>query len=107
MATRRIIATEKTILDKDDPIEEKSDIAPAVPKDVIYKLLAFTIGMIVLPIGSYFLTVNTIFRGNSSFAGGFAAVMANVVLVAYIIVAMKEENAEQTGKPKSDSKKDQ
>jgi hypothetical protein len=32
MATRRIIATEKTILDKDDPIEEKSDIAPAVPK---------------------------------------------------------------------------
>ncbi|KAJ4173482.1 vacuolar ATPase assembly integral membrane protein vma21 [Fusarium falciforme] len=107
MATRRIIATEKTILDKDDPIEEKSDIAPAVPKDVIYKLLAFTIGMIVLPIGSYFLTVNTIFRGNSSFAGGFAAVMANVVLVAYIVVAMKEENAEQPGKPKSDSKKDQ
>ncbi|KAI8724879.1 Vacuolar ATPase assembly integral membrane protein VMA21 [Fusarium sp. LHS14.1] len=107
MATRRIIATEKTILDKDDPIEEKSNIAPAVPNDVIYKLLAFTIGMIVLPIGSYFLTVNTIFRGNSSFAGGFAAVMANVVLVAYIIVAMKEENAEQPSKPKADSKKDQ
>jgi hypothetical protein len=98
-------------------------------RDVIYKLLAFTIGMIVLPIGSYFLTVNTIFRGmallssarcrhhhvsanhslpgNSSFAGGFAAVMANVVLVAYIIVAMKEENVEQPGKPKLDSKKDQ
>lgn len=32
MATRRIIATEKTILDKDDHIEEKSNIAPAVPK---------------------------------------------------------------------------
>lgn len=32
MATRRIIATEKTILDKDDPVEEKSDIDPAVPK---------------------------------------------------------------------------
>ena len=97
-------------------------------REVIYKLLAFTIGMIVLPIGSYFLTVNTIFRGmallsarcrhhhvsanhslpgNSSFAGGFAAVMANVVLVAYIIVAMKEENTEQPGKPKLDSKKDQ
>ncbi|RSM16517.1 Vacuolar ATPase assembly integral membrane protein VMA21 [Fusarium oligoseptatum] len=107
MATRRIIATEKTILDKDDTIEEKSNIAPAVPNDVIYKLLAFTIGMIVLPIGSYFLTVNTIFKGNSSFAGGFAAVMANVVLVAYIIVAMKEEQTEQSGKSKPDSKKDQ
>ncbi|KAJ3522025.1 hypothetical protein NM208_g13037 [Fusarium decemcellulare] len=66
MATRRIIATEKTILDKDDPIEEKSNTAPAVPKDVIYKLLAFTLAMIVVPIGSYFLTVNTVFQGKSS-----------------------------------------
>ncbi|KAM5361609.1 hypothetical protein ACJZ2D_013003 [Fusarium nematophilum] len=63
MATRRIIASEKTILDKDDPVEEKSNTSPAVPKEVIYKLLAFTFAMIVVPIGSYFLTVNTIFRG--------------------------------------------
>lgn len=98
-------------------------------RSVIYKLLAFTVGMVVLPIGSYFLTVNTVFRGmplpssascrhhhvsanysllgNSSFAGGFAAVMANVVLIAYIIVAMNEEQTEQPGKPKPDSKKDQ
>lgn len=32
MATRRIIATEKTILDRDDAVEEKSNISPAVPK---------------------------------------------------------------------------
>jgi hypothetical protein len=27
------------------------------------KLLAFTLGMIVIPIGSYFLTVDTVFKG--------------------------------------------
>ncbi|KAI1043707.1 hypothetical protein LB505_003699 [Fusarium chuoi] len=103
MATRRIIATEKTFLDKDDPVDEHSNTAPAVPSQVIYKLLAFTFAMIVVPIGSYFLTVNTVFRGNSSLAGGLAAVLANVVLVGYIIVAMKED---QSDKQKPESKKD-
>lgn len=32
--------------------------------------------------------------GNSTFAGATAAVMANVVLVAYVIVAMKEDQSE-------------
>jgi hypothetical protein len=69
MATRRIVATEKTILEKDDHVgsspaaSERSSIAPAVPTEVIVKLLAFTFAMIVGPIGSYFLTVNTIFNG--------------------------------------------
>lgn len=63
MATRRINTTERTILEKDDVPEERSDIAPAVPKDVIYKLLFFTLAMISIPIGSYFVTVNTVFRG--------------------------------------------
>ncbi|RGP79384.1 vacuolar atpase assembly integral membrane vma21 [Fusarium longipes] len=103
MATRRIVATEKTFLDKDDPIDEVSSTAPAVPSQVIYKLLAFTFAMIVVPIGSYFATVNTVFNGNSSLAGGLAAVLANVVLVGYIIVAMKEDQSDQL---KPESKKD-
>jgi hypothetical protein len=32
MATRRIVNTEKTVLDQDDHNEEKSNISPAVPK---------------------------------------------------------------------------
>ncbi|KAH7257373.1 hypothetical protein BKA59DRAFT_508268 [Fusarium tricinctum] len=102
MTTRRIVATEKTFLDKDDPIDEHTNTAPAVPAHVIYKLLAFTFAMIVVPIGSYFVTVNTIFS-NSSLAGGLAAVVANVVLVGYIIVAMREDQSD-TLKP--ESKKD-
>lgn len=31
MATRRIISSEKTILEKDDHPEEKSNISPVVP----------------------------------------------------------------------------
>jgi hypothetical protein len=33
-------------------------------RHVIYKLLGFTLAMVVAPIGSYFLTVDTIFRGH-------------------------------------------
>lgn len=32
--------------------------------------------------------------GNSTFAGATAAIMANVVLVGYIIVAMREDQSE-------------
>ncbi|KAK7756798.1 vacuolar ATPase assembly integral membrane protein vma21 [Diatrype stigma] len=121
MATRRIISTEKTILDQDDesPIVDnhqqpsssssssppQSIIAPAVPLDVILKLLAFTVAMVVVPIGSYFATVNTVFKGNSSYAGGLAALMANVVLLGYVIVAMNEDQSEQLAAKAKETKK--
>lgn len=35
-------------------------------RDVILKLLAFTFAMIVVPIGSYFVTVNRVFNGKLS-----------------------------------------
>ncbi|KAF7537440.1 hypothetical protein G7054_g3725 [Neopestalotiopsis clavispora] len=111
MASRRIVSTEKSILEKDDSIgaspaaSEKSNISPAVPADVIIKLLAFTLAMIVVPIGSYYATVNTLFKGNSTFAGALAAIMANVVLVAYVIVAYNEDQSEQLEEKKKDTKK--
>ncbi|KAF2858795.1 hypothetical protein K470DRAFT_200019, partial [Piedraia hortae CBS 480.64] len=72
-----------------------SNISPAVPSPVIYKLLGFSLAMVTLPIASYFLTVNSLFQaGNSTWAGALAAVMANVVLVAYIVVAFRENAAE-------------
>ncbi|CAG8021779.1 unnamed protein product [Penicillium olsonii] len=83
-----------------------SDVTPAVPADVIYKLLGFTAAMVAGPIGMYFLTVNTIFSGSSTLAGITAAVTANVVLFAYIYVAWMEDQEDRQA-PKADSKKAQ
>lgn len=86
--------TEKTL----QPNTGSSDTTPLVSSQVIKTLLAFTAAMIVVPIGSYFLTVNLVFRGNSTFAGGFAALMANVVLIGYIIVAWMDDQEDQREK---------
>lgn len=97
-----------------------------VCREVIVKLLAFTFAMIVGPIGSYFLTVNTLFKGrsfprfhsdtrrefanwsvwkgNSTYAGALAAIMANVVLVGYVIVAMKEDQSDRLEEEKKKDK---
>lgn len=81
---------------------------------VIKTLLGFTAAMVIFPIGSYFVTVNTIFRGNSTFAGGFAALVANVVLIGYVIVAWKDDQEDQrergvvgTGVRGAEGRKDQ
>ncbi|KFY27844.1 hypothetical protein V493_03276 [Pseudogymnoascus sp. VKM F-4281 (FW-2241)] len=101
MATRRNNAAAPTAAgekaSQDDfkqPLGQPSITAPAVPMHVIVKLLAFTFAMVVVPIGSYFLTLNLVFDGNSTFAGATAAFMANVVLVGYIVVAMREDQSE-------------
>lgn len=97
MTSRRIVSDEKTFLDKDDgkKASDPSNIAPAVPSSVIFKLLGFTFAMITMPIGAYFLTLNSLYRGNSTFAGATAAIIANVVLIAYVVVAMKEDQSDR------------
>lgn len=45
--------------------------------------------------------------GNSTFAGATAAIMANVVLVAYVVVAMREDQSDQLQSGQgSEAKKD-
>ncbi|KAH8768495.1 vacuolar ATPase assembly integral membrane protein VMA21 [Hyaloscypha sp. PMI_1271] len=111
MTTRRIVP-EKTVLERDDKdfapkAGEKSNITPAVPAHVIYKLLGFTFAMIVAPIGTYFLSVDTIFGGNSTWAGASAAIMANVVVIGYVIVAFQEDQSDalEAAEKEKESKK--
>ncbi|KEZ44653.1 hypothetical protein SAPIO_CDS3698 [Scedosporium apiospermum] len=102
------IISEKTVLDQDDHVGGPSNISPAVPTHVIVKLLGFTLAMVVLPIGSYYASLDTLFKGNSTFAGALAAVMANVVLIGYVVVAMKEDQSDlrQPKAEKAEGKKD-
>ncbi|KAF8951593.1 vacuolar ATPase assembly integral membrane protein vma21 [Haplosporangium bisporale] len=48
--------------------------------------------MIAFPIGTYFLTVDSYFGGNATYAGISAAVVANLVLFAYVGVAVLEDS---------------
>ncbi|KAK5135367.1 vacuolar ATPase assembly integral membrane protein vma21 [Meristemomyces frigidus] len=48
-----------------------------------------------MPIGSYFMSVNLLFGGNATYAGGFAAFIANVVLIGYVIVAFNDDKSER------------
>lgn len=92
---------------------------------MVAKLLLFTLAMVVAPLGSYYITLNTIFKGaaknptpppiffseaymgtgkqigSNTLAGATAAVVANVVLIAYVIVAVIEDNAENENDKKS------
>ncbi|KZZ86641.1 Vacuolar ATPase assembly integral membrane protein VMA21-like domain protein [Ascosphaera apis ARSEF 7405] len=95
MATRRTTAKKDTQQLSEKDSSSVSDISPAVPVDVIYKLLGFTIAMFLSPLVVYFFSRDLIFGGNATFAGGAAAVAANVVLVAYLIVAWKDDKEER------------
>lgn len=61
--------------------------------------------MIFFPIGTYFITVDRYFEGNATYAGISAAVMANVVLIGYVIAAILEDN--QSHRPTDSIKKQQ
>ncbi|KAK4565476.1 vacuolar ATPase assembly integral membrane protein vma21 [Recurvomyces mirabilis] len=106
MATqRRIISDEKTALDQDDTVNITSDVTPAVAPATIAKLLGFTLAMITLPLGSYFASVNLLFSGNATYAGALAAIMANVVLIGYIIVAFQDDKTEREMDAANEKKK--
>lgn len=62
---------------------------------MIYTLLAFTLAMATLPIGTYFALAHTVLEGRQTLAGGAAAVVANCVLIGYVVVAMREDQADR------------
>ncbi|KAJ8101772.1 vacuolar ATPase assembly integral membrane protein VMA21 [Lipomyces tetrasporus] len=82
--------------------------APSVPPKVVRALAIFTIAMVTAPLSSFYLSVNFIFGGNRQWAGLVAALVANVVVIGYVMFAWNEdgllggkaENEEETKKSK-------
>ncbi|KAK9387501.1 hypothetical protein V1515DRAFT_600828 [Lipomyces mesembrius] len=65
--------------------------APAVPPNVIRALAIFTIAMVTAPLSSFYISLTYIFGGNRQWAGLVAAIVANVVVIGYVIFAWNED----------------
>jgi ABC-type Fe3+ transport system permease subunit len=83
----------------------------SVNLDVIYKLVFFTAALFAFPILTFFITLHSLFEGkeeskklyllinqigNTSYAAGASAVVANIVVLLYIITAYFEKPKEKT-----------
>ncbi|KAA8896129.1 hypothetical protein FN846DRAFT_285705 [Sphaerosporella brunnea] len=104
MATRRNVKSED-LVKAEKPVPEQAiahsktaKTAVSVPGSVVAKLLFFTAAMIGAPLGTYYVSVTSLFVGQSTVAGALAAVAANAVLIAYVMVAMAEDGADDEKK---------
>lgn len=57
-----------------------------------FKLAFFSIALFVAPITAYYYAKDRFLGGDAVYAGGLAAVVANVVLFGYILVACLEDD---------------
>ncbi|OWZ33645.1 hypothetical protein C347_02284 [Cryptococcus neoformans AD2-60a] len=64
---------------------------------VLYKLVLFALLMAVVPIATYFGTLNYLWDGSTTFAAISAIAAANLILVGYVVVAFREDAASRTG----------
>ncbi|KAI1312252.1 vacuolar ATPase assembly integral membrane protein vma21 [Mortierella claussenii] len=95
---------QSTLLSPSTP-SSSAPASTAVATSTLLKLAFFTVAMICFPIGIYFVTLDRYFDGNATYAGISAAVMANVVLFAYVMVAVMEDS--QSSRPPVSIKKQQ
>ncbi|KAI9358842.1 hypothetical protein BD770DRAFT_387066 [Pilaira anomala] len=58
---------------------------------MLVKLLSFSAALFAFPILTFFCTLHSLFEGNTTYAAGAAVVMANVIVVLYIVVAYFEK----------------
>ncbi|KAF8913793.1 hypothetical protein CPB84DRAFT_1840591 [Gymnopilus junonius] len=76
---------------------------------VLFKLILFSMSLGVMPLTSYYASLKYLWNGNATLAAITAVVAANIVLVAYIISSVWEDNKTTSAaspKEKIDTKKD-
>ncbi|CAD6884635.1 unnamed protein product [Tilletia controversa] len=77
------------------PAVTPSTVAPRGkdPASGVYlKLAFFTTAIFAAPLSAFFATKDSIFAGNATYAGGLAALVVNIVLVAYVVTAFLEDD---------------
>ncbi|SCV67420.1 BQ2448_5031 [Microbotryum intermedium] len=75
-------------------IAEYQNTAPAPLNGVLIKMGLFTLAMVILPIGSYYLSRDYYFGSNLTGSGMTAATVANLILAAFVITAIREDGGE-------------
>ncbi|CAG8595754.1 1296_t:CDS:2 [Ambispora gerdemannii] len=67
-----------------------------VPRHVVFKLYLHTLFMVILPIATYFLSAHYYFQGenNTTKAAIAAVLVANLVVVSFIVTAFREDMKE-------------
>lgn len=88
------------VKDDDNDVKKKEDdkkisitnAVSLIPIDVQRKLVFFSVLLFVLPIGSYFASFSYLFNGNTTLSALTAALVANLVLFSFVIVAFTESD---------------
>ncbi|EPT02748.1 hypothetical protein FOMPIDRAFT_1047484 [Fomitopsis schrenkii] len=73
---------------------------------ILIKLLFFAAALAVAPVSAYFFTKDYIWNGNAVLAAITAVVSANIVLVAFVVLSIREERAALSQPAQQESKKD-
>ncbi|KAJ3045773.1 vacuolar ATPase assembly integral membrane protein vma21 [Rhizophlyctis rosea] len=78
---------------------------PLIPGFVFAKLILFSVLLFALPLITYFATLNRLFSGNHNYSAIAAVIVANCVVIAYVIAAfiendddLKQEDKDSKGK---------
>ncbi|KAI5480473.1 vacuolar atpase assembly integral membrane protein vma21 [Pseudohyphozyma bogoriensis] len=58
---------------------------------VLLKLALFTLAMVVLPIGTYYGSRDYYFHDNTTGAGILAAIVANLILIGFVVMAFMDD----------------
>ncbi|KAI9199201.1 uncharacterized protein BJ171DRAFT_601986 [Polychytrium aggregatum] len=75
--------------------------AAKIPTFVVAKLLFFTVLMFSLPLATFFYGRDALFDGNATYSAIAAAIMANIVLFAFVLAAFAEDQGPAGNEQKS------
>ncbi|KAK4686828.1 vacuolar ATPase assembly integral membrane protein VMA21, partial [Tremellales sp. Uapishka_1] len=74
-----------------NPVSSGKMAPQGVEPAVLSKLITFAILMAVVPIGTYFGSLKYLWNGSTTYSALSAVLLANVVLIGYVIVAFRED----------------